>query len=149
MANFNGCEIPEELSFDVENHVWLRFESDGTVTMGMTDVAQTMAGKLLYVRPKAVGTTVVKGKSVATIESGKYVGPMRTSLSGTIVAINEEITTKAVLSNSDPYGKGWVIKLKPTNLEVEKGALVTGEAAVQAYTAKIREQKIECKRNTE
>jgi glycine cleavage system H protein len=145
LGRFNDCEIPEELHFDIENHVWVKFEADGTVSMGMTDVAQTLAGKLLYVKPKPVGTQVVKGKSVATVESGKYVGPMKTPLSGTITAINEEVTKKAILVNGNPYSS-WVIKLQPSQLDAEKTGLVTGSQAVEAYSSKIQQLNVKCTR---
>jgi len=145
LARFNDCEIPEELYFDVENHVWVRFESHGTVSIGMTDVAQTMAGKLLYIKPKPVGVQVAKGKSVATVESGKYVGPMKTPLSGTIIAVNEEVTKKATIVNQDPYSS-WVVRLQPSQMDAEKGGLLTGSQAVEAYRNKIQQLNVKCTR---
>tara|TARA_B100001029_G_scaffold78684_1_gene64464 strand:- start:1140 stop:1463 length:324 start_codon:yes stop_codon:yes gene_type:complete len=80
MAEVNNCLLPDDLQYHVEFNVWLRDNGDGTFDMGMTDIAQTMAGSVIHCRAKAVGKTVKKGKSIATVESGKWVGPVKTPL---------------------------------------------------------------------
>ena len=146
MGFYKGCEFPEDLYYDVELDVWLRLEEDnGLVTMGMTDPAQAMAGKLLYLRFKQPGRKLERGQSVVTIESAKWVGPFPTPLTGEVAAVNEEGFKKDVLiANKDPYGKGWLVKIHPTNWDEEVKHLVTGAEAFEAYRHKITEKEITC-----
>jgi glycine cleavage system H protein len=110
----------------------------------MTSVAQSLAGKLLYITPKKVGQKIAQLKSVATVESGKYVGPVPAPFSGEIIAINEDLKADVSVINSDPYGKGWVCKIKPSDMEAEKPNLLTGKEAVEAYKKKIEADGIKC-----
>ncbi|MGA7912945.1 MAG: glycine cleavage system protein H [Candidatus Dormiibacterota bacterium] len=144
---YQGCWVPPELSYDVERDVWARFEEDGTVTLGMTDVAQTKAGKLVSILFKAPGKVLRSGQSAATIESAKWVGPFPTPLSGEIVANNEETFGKDILmANRDPYGAGWLLRLKPTALEEERVRLVPGREAFATIRDRIDHDKLRCYR---
>ncbi len=144
MSKVNGCDIPEDLYYSVEKHVWGKLEDDGTVTVGMTSVAQSLAGKLLYITPKKVGRKIAQLKSVATVESGKYVGPVPALFSGEIVAVNDEVVENVSIINSDPYGKGWVCKIKADNIEEDKKNLLIGKEEVEAYKKKIEADGIKC-----
>ncbi len=137
-----GCVIRLDLYYDVDDHTWVRLNDDGTVTMGMTDVAQNMAGPLLHAKTKAVGSTRKKGKPVATVESAKWVGPVKTPISGEIVEVNQTIEQDAKVINRSPYKEGWIVKMKPTNLDEELKDLKTGEEAVKAYKEKIEAEDI-------
>lgn len=142
---YYGCELPEDLYYDVEDDVWLRFEDDGTVTMGMTDPAQTRCGKLVNIRIKKVGRTVKRGKHAAVIESGKWVGPFPSPLTGEIVANNRAGFEEDILvANKDPYGAGWIVRLRPSNLDEERNDLLAGQEALEAYQTKIDEHEIRC-----
>ena len=144
MTIYLGCDIPEDCYFDLERDVWVRFEGDLAV-LGMTDVAQTRGGKLVNISFKKPGRVVAQGKSAATIESAKWVGPFPMPFSGEIVATNEETFKRDILiANKDPYGTGWLVKLRPTNLEAERGHLLTGAAAVEAYRKRIEELGVKC-----
>ncbi len=144
MAKVNGCDIPEDLYYSIEKHVWGRREADGQVTIGMTSIAQHLAGKLLFITPKKAGQKIAQLKSVATVESGKYVGPVPTPFSGEISAVNEELSNDVSLMNSDPYGKGWVCRIKPSDFETDVKSLLTGQGAVEAYKKKIEAEGIKC-----
>lgn len=145
MAIIYGCDLPEGLWFDVERDVWVRLEEDGLATLGMTDPAQARCGRLVFVRFKAVGRLVERGKSLATIESAKWVGPFPAPLTGEIVATNQETFARDVLAaNKDPYGRGWLVKIRPTRLEEELPELLTGPAAVAAYQERIEELNLTC-----
>ena len=86
MAGSQGCNFPEEaISYDIACQMWVRFDDDGSITAGLTDIGQHIAGHLLYIRPKKVGDDIAKGKRAAIIESGKYVGPINAPLSGKIM----------------------------------------------------------------
>ena len=144
---YQGCWVPPELAYDVERDVWARFEEDGTVTLGMTDIAQTKAGKLVSILFKSPGKVLRSGQSAATVESAKWVGPFPTPLSGEVVANNEEAFTRDILiANRDPYGEGWLVRLKPTGLEEERSRLVSGREAFAAMRERIDRDKVRCYR---
>jgi glycine cleavage system H protein len=142
MATVRGCNIPEDRYYWVEKHVWARLEEDGTVIIGITDVAQNMAKGIVNATPKDAGRTVQKGKSAGTLESGKWVGPVASPITGEIAAVNDTMKGKPSLINSDPYGEGWFVRVKPTDWAGESAALVTGDAAVAAYQKFMEEQNI-------
>jgi glycine cleavage system H protein len=142
MAKVRGCNIPEDRHYWVEKHAWARLEADGTVTIGITDVAQNLAKGIVNATPKDVGRTVQKGKSAGTLESGKWVGPVTSPVSGEIVAVNDALKTKPAIINSDPYGDGWFVRIKPIDWAGESVSLVTGDAAVIAYQKFLEEQNI-------
>ena len=142
MATVRGCNIPEDRYYWVEKHVWARLEEDGTVTIGITDVAQNMAKGIVNATPKEAGRTVQKGKSAGTLESGKWVGPVTSPITGEIAAVNETMKGMPSLINSDPYGEGWFVRVKPTDWAGESTSLVTAEAAVAAYQKFMEEQNI-------
>jgi glycine cleavage system H protein len=137
-----GCVILKELHYAVDDHTWVRLNDDGTVTLGMTDVAQNMAGPILHVKIKSVGTVRSKGRPVATVESGKWVGPVKTPISGEIVEVNEKLVQDPRLANRSPYKEGWIVRLKPSNLDEEIAELRTGDEAVEAYREKIEKEDI-------
>lgn len=144
MATINGCNIPEDLYYLTEKHVWARPDGGGLVTLGLSDVAQHLAGNILSLTAKKVGRTVPKGQSVATIESAKWVGPVPAPVSGEIVEINEAARARPGVINQDPYGSGWIAKIKPADWEGEKAALATGPAGMEAYRAFLDSQGIRC-----
>ena len=142
MAKIRGCEIPETLYYWVEKHAWARLEADGTVTIGITDVAQNLAKGIVNATPKDAGRTLQKGKSAGTLESGKWVGAVTSPITGEIAAVNESVKATPSLINSDPYGEGWFVKVKPNDWVGESAALVTGEAALTAYQKFMEEQNL-------
>ena len=142
MATVRGCNIPEDRYYWVEKHVWARLEADDMVTIGITDVAQNMAKGIVNATPKDAGRTVQKGKSAGTLESGKWVGPVTSPVTGEIVQVNEMMKGQPSLINSDPYGEGWFVRVKPTDWAGESVALVTGDTAVVAYQKFMEEQNI-------
>jgi glycine cleavage system H protein len=142
MATVRGCNIPEDCYYWVEKHVWARLETDDRVTIGITDVAQNMAKGIVNATPKDAGRTVQKGKSAGTLESGKWVGPVTSPVTGEIAEVNEMMKGKPSLINSDPYGEGWFVRIKPTDWAGESASLVTGHAAVAAYQKLMEEQNI-------
>ena len=99
MATANNCNVPEDLWYWVKEHVWIRPEDDGTVTIGMTDAAQHLAGNIITATPKKAGRKVKKSKSAGTVESSKWVGPVRSPVTGEIVASNEAVANNPKLLN--------------------------------------------------
>ncbi len=144
MSTINGCNIPEELYYWPEKHVWARAEADGTVTVGVTDVAQNLAKRFISCTMKKTAKPLEKGKSVATVESGKWVGPVPIPVAGEIVATNEIAAKTPSQINEDPYGAGWIARIRPTNWETDKVALVTGEGGVAEYRNFLEREGIKC-----
>jgi glycine cleavage system H protein len=144
VAIANGCNIPEDLYYLVDKHVWVRYESDSLITIGITDVAQHMAGKVIAVSPKKVGKALAKGQSAGTVESGKWVGPVQVPVAGELVAVNDALKTSPGLINQDPYGAGWIVKLKPLNWAEDSKDLVTGDQGVAEYQQSLNEKGMSC-----
>jgi glycine cleavage system H protein len=143
---YYACDIPEDLTYDIERDVWIRFEGDVAV-LGMTDVAQTRCGKIAAISFRDVGKKVMQGKALATIESAKWVGPFPAPFSCEIVETNEEAFARDILiTNKEPYTTGWLVKVRPMSLEGERSHLVTGAEAAEKYKERIKELKISCLR---
>ena len=138
-----GCNIPEDLYYLVEKHVWGRREED-LVVVGLTDVAQHLAKGIISVTTKRVGRSLDKGKSIGTVESSKWVGPVPAPVGGEIVAVNEALESDPGLLNRDPYGEGWIAQLRPNDWEGESQDLVTGPEGVAAYQAFLEQEGISC-----
>lgn len=147
MQVHRGCAIPEEYLYDVELNVWVRIEDEGTALLGMTDVAQTMCGKIVSISFKPVGTETRRGRTLAVIESAKWVGPFRSPLSGEVVATNgAAFDADGLIANRDPYGAGWLVRLAPSALDEEREALVDGRRAFGLYQEIIDRDEITCMR---
>lgn len=106
MPVVKGCNLPDDLYYDVDNNIWFRDMGDGTVKLGMTAVATAMAGQLVAFTPKKAGKAIDAGKSCATIESGKWVGPAKSAAGGEVVQVNAALVDNPKLANEDPYDKG-------------------------------------------
>jgi len=112
MPVVRGCNLPDELLYDVDNHIWFQDQGDGTVKIGMTAVATAMAGKLVAYTPKRVGRSVRAGKSCGTLESGKWVGPAKSAAGGEVVAVNDDLVNNPSLANDDPYAAWLAVNRK-------------------------------------
>jgi glycine cleavage system H protein len=135
MPNVKGCNLPDELLYDVENHIWFKELGDGTVRVGMTTVATAMAGQLVAFTPKSgagsEGRRRVRPSSRAS-GSGRPV-----AAAGSVVAINEALVANPSTANADPYGEGWLIVLKPEDWDGVKPSLVPGAQVAAPYEAKM------------
>ncbi|MCK4296046.1 MAG: glycine cleavage system protein GcvH [Candidatus Marinimicrobia bacterium] len=102
--------IPDNLKY-TKDHEWALIEGD-TATIGITEYAQSELGDVVFIELPAVGTHVSKGDAIGTIEAVKTVADVYTPLSGEVVEINEAIKDASELVNKDPYGAGWIAKVK-------------------------------------
>ena len=143
MPIVRGCHLPDHLLYDVENHTWYQEQEDGTIRIGMTAVATALAGELVAFTPKKIGRSVKTGKSCATIESGKWVGPARVALDGEIVAVNETLIGEPNRANRDPYEDGWMVEIKTENWEGSKNNLIIGSEVATSYEAKMEADSFE------
>ena len=103
-------ELPEECFFTREDE-WVRHDGDRAV-IGVTDYAQDQLGDIVFVELPEVGATIAQGETFGVIESVKAVSDLYCPLQGEIVAVNDALDDDPSLVNSDPYGDGWMIKLK-------------------------------------
>ncbi|MFW0155176.1 glycine cleavage system protein GcvH [Rothia sp. P6271] len=127
-------DVPANLLYTSE-HEWVTaVTAEGTVKIGITDHAQQALGDVVYVDLPEVGENVVGSETFGEIESTKSVSDLFAPVSGEVVAINEEIEADPALVNTDPYEKGWLIELRPDNVE-DLSALLDAEA----YAAEIAE----------
>ncbi len=104
------ASYPEDLKYHAE-HDWARIEGD-TATFGITWYAQDALGEVVFFDPPEVGTSVSKDQSYAEVESVKAVSDVVAPLSGEIVEVNEGLTESPEKVNSDPYGEGWMVKVR-------------------------------------
>ena len=119
-------ELPGDLLYTKE-HEWLRREDDGTVSVGVTDHAQSALGDLVYVELPEVDQEVEEGGDMAVVESVKAASDVYAPITGTVVAVNEELADTPETINSDPYGEGWIVKLQPSG-DIDEGELLTPDA---------------------
>jgi glycine cleavage system H protein len=106
--------------------MWLKVEGD-KVRVGYNDWAQDAAGKLVSIKTRPPGRSVKAGKTLGSIESGKWVGSLKVPVSGSIVEINPELKNNPSLINESPYGNGWIAIIEPSNLEGELTDLIEGK----------------------
>ncbi|MFM6989478.1 MAG: glycine cleavage system protein GcvH [Arenimonas sp.] len=100
-------EIPGDLKF-LKSHEWARVEDGGTVTVGISEHAQSLLGDLVYVELPAVGDKLVAGAAAAVVESVKAASDVYSPVTGTVTAVNEALNDKPETINEDAYGEGWL-----------------------------------------
>jgi len=137
MPTVKGCNLPDDLLYDVDNNIWFRELENGNVKIGLTAVATAMAGQFVAFTPKKVGKPIKAGKSCGTVESGKWVGPAKSAAGGEVVEINAELVANPKLANEDPYEKGWMVVLKPEDWASVKPGLIAGSDVAAPYEAKM------------
>lgn len=103
-------EIPKELSY-TKSHEWIGNDGDGTVTVGITDYAQSSLGDLVFVELPEVGTRFSAGDVVAVVESVKAASDIYAPVDGEVAEVNEELADSPERVNEDPFGEGWLFKL--------------------------------------
>jgi glycine cleavage system H protein len=126
-------KVPPELRY-LKSHEWARLESDGSVTVGITDHAQAALGDLVYIELPDVGRTVKGGEACAVVESVKAASDVYSPVSGEIVAGNAELGGQPELINRDPYGSGWIMRVRPTD-KSQFAALLDARAYEAALAA--------------
>jgi glycine cleavage system H protein len=120
------ASVPNDLRY-TEEHEYVRKATDGTAEIGITDYAQGELGDIVYIELPKIGTKFGKHDVFGTIEAVKAVSELFAPIAGEITAINERLDKEPALVNTDPYGAGWMIKVKPTNPS-ELDALIGSDA---------------------
>jgi len=142
MATVRGFEFPDDLLYLMEQDTWVRLDGDGMVTIGLTSLGAHISGEFIEFMAKPVGESIERDRALGMLEMSKVIRSARSPVSGVLVATNELVRAAAGLINRDPYGKGWLVRLRPTAWESDARLLVTGAAiapAVQAYMALLAE----------
>ena len=106
-------ELPGDLLY-TEEHEWLRREDDGSYTVGITEHAQAALGDLVYVELPELGAEVENGGEMAVVESVKAASDVYAPVTGEVVAVNEELDGEPEKINADPYGEGWIARIRAT-----------------------------------
>ncbi len=124
MVEVAGFEFPDNLYyFSTEtDSLWVKRE-DGKVRIGLTALGSYAAGNIKFIRLRPAGKAVKAGRSLGTLESGKWTGAVKSPVTGTIVEVNEELKNNPGLLSEDPYGKGWIAVVEGDNLDEELAKL--------------------------
>ncbi|PKM46606.1 MAG: glycine cleavage system protein H [Gammaproteobacteria bacterium HGW-Gammaproteobacteria-1] len=126
--------VPAELKY-TKTHEWVRAESDGTVTVGITEHAQELLGDMVFVELPEVGRTLKSDQDCAVVESVKAASDVYAPIAGEVIGGNDALADSPELVNKDSYGDGWLFKMKPANAADLNGLL---DAA--AYAAVVAEE---------
>ncbi|QYM80523.1 glycine cleavage system protein GcvH [Horticoccus luteus] len=121
---------PSDLRY-AKSHEWVRLESDGTAVIGITDYAQNSLGDITYVQLPKVGATLNAGEAFGVVESVKAASDVYLPISGTVLAVNETLNSAPETLNTEPYGAGWILKLKPVDA-AQANSLMDAAAYAQA-----------------
>jgi len=124
--DFQGYHIPEERMYTKE-HEWAK-EEGGVVRIGITDYAAKTLNDIVYVTSPKVNDKVEQMKTMGTVESIKAVSEIYSPISGTVARVNSELDSHPELVNKSPYGEGWLVEVKPSNLATERKGLLDAKA---------------------
>lgn len=115
-------KIPADLKY-TRSHEWLKVLPEGIVEIGISDHAQQSLGDLVFVELPEVGRSLAIGEACAVVESVKAASDIYAPVAATVVAINVQLAESPELINQDPYGRGWIMRLKPTAQGADSGLL--------------------------
>ena len=125
--------FPSQL-FYTASHEWVRAESDGTLTVGITDLAQDSLGELVYVELPNLGRTLAAAEACAVVESTKAASDVYAPIAGEVIAVNDTLASSPQSVNEAPYEAGWLFRLKPSTPGAEKALLTVESYKSQAGT---------------
>lgn len=129
MVKVDGTEVKEGLYY-TKDFEWIKVEGD-KVRVGITDYAQKQLREIVYAELPSQGASLTQNTPYGTVESVKAVSDLVAPISGTIEEVNPEVQSKPELLNEDPYGKAWLLVLKPANLQAELTNLMDFDKAVE------------------
>ena len=138
MVTVDSNKLPADLYYN-KDHAWARIEDDGTVRVGMHYYYSESAGETTYVDLPFEGDEVSQGETCGKIQSAKWVGKFVSPISGEIIEVNEELEDEPTLINNSPYDKGWIMIVKPSNLEEDLKNLRHGEEVISWIRKELEE----------
>ena len=138
------CPFPDDLLYDVENNTWVRPHNGIDIIIGITSILSGLAGKFTSVRLKHPGLELQRGRSLGTLESLRFVGPIPSPVSGIILETNTSVGNTPKLLNDSPYESGWIVKVRPSSFSLERAYLSNANAAKERLQEKIRQLRVRC-----
>ena len=139
-----NCEFPDNVLLDLENQIWLRVTSSTSATLGITSVHSALAGRLRQVKFKPVGANLKRNQSLASVESVRYFGVVRTPVDCVLVAVNSSLENEPKLANDFPYALGWFAEISWNVNDDPRKVLVSAKDAVQEIREQIRTLRVRC-----
>lgn len=133
MVKVEAYEVPEGLYYS-KDFEWVKIEGDN-VRIGITDYAQKSLREIVYAELPSAGSEVKQNEPYGTLESVKAVSDLVAPISGTILEVNDEVQSSPEILNEDPFGKGWLVLIKPSNLQSELSNIMDFDAAVEWHKA--------------
>ncbi len=143
MATVEEYHFPTDLWYEPREHLWVRVDGGTTgvdtvdrvptVAVGIDEMGQAALGEVVYVELAGVGREVRRAEALGSLEAEKMVRPVLAPVSGTLVDVNEAVIAAPRLLNSDPYGHGWLFKIRASRWAAERGELLHGDDAVAAW----------------
>jgi len=124
-----GLEFPDDLWYLVEHQVWARLHDTTSATVGVTSLGVRLAGDIYMCRPKAVGSEIQQGHSIAVVEIAKAIVSVKSPVCGRVTAVNPQMQEHPELLVSDPYHEGWLARLRLADFATDRTALLYGEHA--------------------
>jgi glycine cleavage system H protein len=133
MAQVEDFYLPDDYYYDPKDHLWAKVESPDRVRVGLDAFGQQAAGSVAYLKIVPAGRPARKGRAFGSLEAGKYIGPLKAPVNGTVVEVNRLVLDSPSLVNTDPYGDGWFVVIEPSDLEADVADLVQGAEDIQAW----------------
>jgi len=141
----DGCPLPEDRLYDLENDVWWMEEPEGgAARLGILGTLAAFAGRFQSFTFRPVEGAIARGRSVATLESVRFTGAVRVPVDVSLLARNDALVRTPRLLNDDPYGEGWVVRVRPARPEEPRRTLETASAIAHRLAERIRSRRIRC-----
>jgi glycine cleavage system H protein len=147
MTRIRNCDVPEDLHYAVAQHVWARPLDAGRVRLGLTSAGYAVLLNSVVavdLQEGSLGKPVQKGRSIAMVESLKYIGPVPAPFAGVLLHGNAAVEAEPELAMRDPYGAGWIAEMAPDDWEAATAELLTGDHAVAAYRKLLDTLNLSC-----
>lgn len=138
------CEFPDDLQYEADGLVWVRREPSGEVVLGITSLFAAFAGRLTKIEGRTVGAEFDRGKSLGTLESGRYFGSIGTPVRGVLLAVNGAVLATPKLLSEKPYAEGWFARLRPLDWQRDQEALKSATESRDALAAQIAALHVHC-----
>jgi len=129
MAKIDNYEMPDDLYYTAD-HAWIKVEGK-LLRIGITDFMQQLAGDITFIRVPRAGKDMEEGKTLFSLQSGKWAGKVQMPMNGKVVEANKDLAANPKPLNAEPYGEGWVAVIEPANLSEGLNQLLFGEKAVE------------------
>ena len=142
MVEVDGFQFPDDLYYFAgsTDSNWIKVEGN-KVRIGLTTLGTYAAGKIKFIRLRPAGKAVKAGRSIGTLESGKWTGAVKSPVNGTLVEVNEDLKDNPALLNDDPYGKGWIAVVEAENLDEDLKGLQGPDGLAEWAAKEVAEKK--------